>query len=341
MSTPPKKSQTLTGNCGFKGICPECTPNKETRIAFAIRAWNKSADEMTKWKIRMERMLSPLAMKNVAILFVIPHHHDTDFNLYGRVANMTILGRPVTPLTFIQPDNTVEAEWTAGLNLPIAYMANVVPQDMQGETQIVFMSFDADMDEGNARTMAESLRSQTGFIARRSMPRNVVDIPLFASARKIIEHVAQCVRKGDIPTEETLYQLASCNRNTLAAWPLSTFGHIGMFDPSCGRLGGMEDVFLLLRLLLDETISYSLPKTEIDYDDIRIETLRDRRSDDKDVAAQRSKLETEANTLEAIYTWLALEYRIAKKKANHGQLHMNLSPHWGEFAMNSKLFSAS
>ena len=275
----------------------------------------------------MERILPPLAMKDVAILFVTPHHHDPDFNLYGRAANMTILGRPVTPLTFVQPDNTVEAEWTAGLNLPIAYMANVVPQDMQGETQIVFMSFDTDMDESNARTMAESLRSQTGFIARRSMPRNVVDIPTFASARRIIEHVADCIKSGDIPTEETLYQLASCNRNTLAAWPLSTFSHIGMFDPSCGRLAGMEDIFLLLRLLLDKTINAPLPATELDYCDIRIETLRDRRSDDKDVVAQRSKLETEVKTLEVIHTWLAVEYAIAQKKAVCGQLHMHLSPH--------------
>ncbi len=336
----PKKSRSLTGRSGFRGICPENTPNKDTRIAFAVRAWNKSADEMTKWKVRMERILSSLAMKDVVILFLIPHHHDPDFNLYGRASNMTVLGRPVTPLTFVQPDNTVEAEWTAGLNLAIAYMANVVPQGMLGETQIVFMSFDTDMDESNARTMTKSLRSQTGFIARRSMPRNVVDIPTFASAGKIIEHVADCIKSGDIPTEETLYQLASCNRNMLAAWPLSLFSHIGMFDPSCGRLGGMEDIFLLLRLLLDKTISYCLPKTEIEYSDTRIETLRDRRSDDKDVIAQRNKLETEAKTLEVIHSWLALEYEIAKKKAVCGQLHMRLSPHWGEFGMDSNLFSA-
>ncbi|MDO8582452.1 MAG: hypothetical protein Q7R63_00450 [bacterium] len=345
MSTPPRNSRSLTGNFGYRGICPECTPNEDTRIAFAIRAWNKSADEMTRWKVRMERILSPLAadggLKDVPILFVIPHHHDADFNLYGRVANMTILGRPVTPLTFVQPDNTVEAEWTAGLNLGVAYMANVVPQDIWGETQMVFMSFDTDMDESNARTMAESLRLQTGFIARRLMPRNVAYIPSFTSARRIIECVAQRIREGDIPSEEMLYQLAQCNRNTLAAWPLSTFSYIGMFDPSCGRLGGMEDIFLLLRRLLDDTTSYSLPETELDYHDIRIATLRERNPDDKDVIAQRTKLHREVETLEVICDWLTLEHRIRNGKKDLGMRRMHLSPHHGEFTMNSKLFSAS
>lgn len=334
----PHGSKTLQGN-QFTAICPRTSPPTSTRIFILVRAFGKSCADMAVWKQRMERIFSPLteshAMKNMVILFVIPASREKNLSLHKIAGKITVNNAPVLPLTVMEPKGHVGQFWTSCLNAGVAYAANIVPHKAWEHAAIVPMSFDTDLNEEYARRFAECLRTETNFISRRTIPASVAYVPeILVTGEPLIKikKIAESIKDHTEPSEATLSLLINYHRNTLARWQLSTFEEIGMFNPACNYLNGMEDMELLIRILLDAEANYPLMETDIRYDDIRLKELERRDSErDKLISAQRQKMNSETRTLKAIWHCLACEWIM------RGKSRMNRSPHEAEFTLMSKL----
>jgi len=97
----------------------------------------------------------------------------------------------------------------------------------------------------------------------------------------------------------------------------------------------MEDWELILRAVIDSETTFAIPDMEFWYDDIRLTSLAERPSDDKDIIGQKTKLAGEIPTLRAIWQLLAVEFMNRNKGVATGEERMHRSPHEAEFELMS------
>ena len=329
----------LNGN-HFHAIFPQYARSADRATTFFIeRAFGKKPNEITEWIERMERILASVpteAMTRTEILFVIPQHKDSEYSLYKAAKEIRIRGKRVIPISVVQPDKHVGQFWTSCLNAAIALAAQVTAR-RQSEVSFIPKSFETDLDSENAELLAESIRSGNGFIGRRRMPQNIAAIDTDFKAYTLVKNAAWHYVINHIDPHDLFAQWTSCMRNTLAHWPLTVFREMGMFNPACGLIQGMEDWEFILRAEVDSKTSFRLQTTEIWYDDTRLASLIGRRSDDKELIAQQAKLAGEIPTLKAIWQWLAVEYANRNKGIARNEARMHRSPHEAEFELDADI----
>gem|GEM_PF-2532452 len=292
---------------------------------------------MVEWKERMEYILAPLTqeeMQRTAILFVIPAHRDVNYSLHDAVAQMTICNQSVIPISVVQPTDHVGQFWTSTLNGGVAYAAQYL-DPKTSQASIIPISFETIVDDNNRDFLCYCIKNNQGFIGRRRMPNNIADIDTDFSAGTLIRNAACHYVMNNINPHDRLIQWTSCARNTLAWWPISVFREMGMFNPACGLIQGMEDWELILRAVIDSETTFAIPDMEFWYDDIRLTSLAERPSDDKDVIGQKTKLAGEIPTLRAIWQLLAVEFMNRNKGVATGEERMHRSPHEAEFELMS------
>lgn len=328
----------LHGNCGFHAISPQYALLASDATTFFIeRAFGKKPNEIEEWIARMERILAPVpteAILRTEILFVIPEKKDKDYDLYRAAKEIRIRGKQVIPVIVAEPSDHVGQFWTSCLNAAIS-LASSITACNRNEVFFIPKSFETDLDADNTELLAESIVNGTSFIGRRRMPQNVAVIDTNFRAHTLIELAGQHYVKRHIDPHDLFAQWTSCGRNTLAHWPLTVFAEMGMFNPACGLIQGMEDWEFLLRATIDNKTTFRLPAKEIWYDDIRLASLVGRKSDDKDLIAQQTKLAGEIPTLKAIWQWLAVEYANRNKGVAKGEERMHRSPHEAEFELEA------
>jgi len=203
------------------------------------------------------------------------------------------------------------------------------------QASIIPMSFETIVDDNNRDFLCYCIKNNQGFIGRRRMPNNIADIDTDFSAGTLIRNAACHYVMNNINPHDRLIQWTSCARNTLAWWPISVFREMGMFNPACGLIQGMEDWELILRAVIDSETTFAIPDMEFWYDDIRLTSLAERPSDDKDIIGQKTKLAGEIPTLRAIWQLLAVEFMNRNKGVATGEERMHRSPHEAEFELMS------
>ena len=323
----------------FECVCPVEKPEDNVRRFIVVRAWGKTDEEMLAWKLRMEDMLAPLVacgeMPHTRIIVVMPRSADPESEMLAKAEMTEICDTDIIGLVVIAPKGWVGRRgWTDCLNAAVAYVANVVPEDDWHKAQIVPMSFDITMDDANAQLFAQCLMNDRRFIGCRSMPPQIMEMDEIVSANALIAGAVNKIRTGKQPSKDEVLAWTTRHRNTLAIWWLPDFQKIGMFNPACSMLSGMEDVELIWRLSLDATTTHSLEfGPEIRYSDLRMDSLTAMEPTEEErrlMAEQRQKIQKEMLRLQAIHHWLGVEMRCRSDQ------RMNRSPQDAEFALAAK-----
>lgn len=325
MSFPKSTFTYLRGANGFSAICGGAKRLHNWRACTITRACKKKLPELKEWQARMEHIIAPHPRSSVAILFVIPNEEDPDYSLHETVGEITICDQPVIPISVTQPIGNIGKRWTDLLNAGVCWAGTNI---VDGTTSIIPISFHTDMNEEMAVALAGCIAEKKGFVSLREMPSIIAETGITSSfsPQDLLRKFVASIKNGTKPSYLDFVQLAQCCRNTLGWWKIEMFQRMGMFNPMANLAAGMEDLWLMLEMMLDNHTVERPPEQIITYRDSTISGV----SNDDQIVVQQMKLEKEVMTLEAIWYWLNAEYFCRKDERSMRR------PSWqAEFSLNT------
>lgn len=249
LETPPRLELSAQSQAKMAELLNILIKENKPAVVAIVRCWNKTPEDLAKFQTRIEAMKSKVP-ELAGILIAINADQDKNSATAPAVEN-TLSAVPMVAVP------VRGYSWTAGLNGPAALLHACLENhpEILNKTEIFNLSFDVDIPESSLELIHTAVSEGKPALSLR-IEENIQNKEQAESVQSeyTIEIQALLARISDIIKNPTITadhrqtyvetsgkSLAVLGRNTNLIAPLADVSSLGGFDPSCNKIGGMED----------------------------------------------------------------------------------------------------